>query len=168
MRKVLIILIGILILAVLNYSIYTRERLVSSSESVFLELAPVDPRSIMQGDYMVLRFDIASKVSAEADAKGAKNGFVVLRKDERGVGKFSRLSEDEPLAENEVRMLYRKRHKTIKFATNAFFFQEGKGPLFDEAKFGEFKVAENGDSILVGMRDKDLKQLGEVTEPLLD
>ena len=166
MRKVLILVCGLLILALLNYTIYSRETLVRDGDSVFLKLAPVDPRSLMQGDYMALRFDVAGDINTAVDESQAKNGYVILRKDERGVGQFSHLDNGESLAANEFRMLYRQRHQQIKFATNAFFFQEGKAELYETAKYGEFKVADNGDSILVGMRDVDLKQLGEVTAVL--
>jgi len=166
MRKALILVCGFVILALLNYTIYTRETLVRDGESVFLKLAPVDPRSLMQGDYMALRFDVAAAIDTAVDESQAKNGYVILRKDELGVGQFSHLDNGEALAANELRMLYRQRHQQIKFATNAFFFQEGKAELYEDAKYGEFKVAENGDSILVGMRDVELKPLGEVTATL--
>ena len=168
MRKGLVLLCGLLILVLLNYTIYSREKLVSSSQSVYLELAPVDPRSLMQGDYMALRFAVTAQASAEIQAAPEKDGYIILKKDERGVGQFSHVDNGEKLASNELRMLYRQRHNKIKFATNAFFFQEGKASLYEEAKFGEFKVAANGDSILVAMRDVDFKQLGDVTKPLLD
>ena len=40
----------LLVLAAVNYSIYGKEEIVRSGETVYLELAPVDPRSLMQGD----------------------------------------------------------------------------------------------------------------------
>ena len=46
----------VVILAAANWAIASRERLISSGEVVYLELAPVDPRSLMQGDYMSLRY----------------------------------------------------------------------------------------------------------------
>ena len=168
MRKVLVLVCGLLILGLLNYTIYARETLVSSGQSIFLELAPVDPRSLMQGDYMALRFAVTAQASQAIKAATEKDGFVVLKRDARGVGQFSRVDNGEALASDELRMLYRQRHNSINFATNAFFFQEGKASLYEAAKFGEFKVASNGDSILVAMRDIDFQQLGEITKPLLD
>ncbi|PWQ98319.1 GDYXXLXY domain-containing protein [Leucothrix arctica] len=168
MRKVLVLVCGLLILGLLNYTIYSREALVSSGQSIYLELAPVDPRSLMQGDYMALRFAVTGQARQTIKAATEKDGFVVLKRDERGVGQFIRLDNGEALASDELRMLYRQRNNSINFATNAFFFQEGKALLYEDAKFGEFKVAENGDSILVAMRDKDFQQLGEITKPLLD
>src|SRR5690606_1427760 len=45
----------LLLLGYFNYSIRQKEALLKTRKSVLLELAPVDPRSIMQGDYMELR-----------------------------------------------------------------------------------------------------------------
>ena len=39
-----------------NTGIYQAERTLSQGEVVYLELAPVDPRSLIQGDYMALDY----------------------------------------------------------------------------------------------------------------
>ena len=62
MRKALVIAAGVLLLAAVNWGIYSRERLLASGRVVMLELAPVDPRSLMQGDYMALRFALAESL----------------------------------------------------------------------------------------------------------
>lgn len=49
MRKWLILLCAPLILAVVNLAIWQNETLIEHGEILFLELAPVDPRSLMQG-----------------------------------------------------------------------------------------------------------------------
>ena len=62
MRKWLILLCAPLILAVVNLAIWQNERLIKQGETLLLELAPVDPRSLMQGDYMALRFAMADAI----------------------------------------------------------------------------------------------------------
>ena len=52
-----------LVLAVANGSIWQREQLLGSGRVVILELAPVDPRSLMQGDYMALTFAAGREVT---------------------------------------------------------------------------------------------------------
>ena len=170
MRKLLVVVFGIVILGLVNYSIVSREGLISNGQTVMLQLEPVDPRSLMQGDYMALRFAVtrdarkalreSQKTAVDSNEK-AGDGHVILLLDKYGIGRFNRIDDQTPLAEGEVRMLYRKRGNKMKFATNAFFFQEGKAKLYEEAKYGEFKVAENGDSILVSMRDERLQLIGE-------
>lgn len=60
-RVWLAVLAGILVLIAVNVSIYQREQLLQHGRFVLLELAPVDPRSLMQGDYMALRFEVANQ-----------------------------------------------------------------------------------------------------------
>ena len=60
MRKAIVLIAGLLILAGVTAAISSKEQLLVTGRVVFLELAPVDPRSLMQGDYMALRFKAAN------------------------------------------------------------------------------------------------------------
>lgn len=161
MRKTLIVILGLLVLAVVNYGIYQKEQLVTHGKTVFLELAPVDPRSLMQGDYMALRFAVATDARKAMKQTEASNGHLVLALDAQGIGRFVRLDDGSTLGKNEVRMVYRQRGRVIKFATNAFFFQEGKAELFEAAKYGEFRIDTEGESVLVAMRDDGFRVIGD-------
>ncbi len=154
----------LLALVGVNHAIWQKEQLLNEGRSVLLELAPVDPRSIMQGDYMRLRFAIANDIRDSRQANDAENdaGYVVVDLDQQGVGRFVALATAaSELPEEQIKMQYRIRSNRVQFATNAFFFQEGDAKLFDAARFGEFKVAGNGEMLLKAMYDKDLKLLGE-------
>lgn len=152
MRKAIVVVAGLAILVLVNVSIYSREQLLTAGRVVLLQLAPVDPRSLMQGDYMALRFAVANQIQSRVAGEAAHDGHVVLALDEKRIGSFARIDDGRPLAANEVRMHYRVRDKRIKFATNAFFFQEGDARLYENARFGEFRVGEDGESILTGVR----------------
>lgn len=149
-----------LILLVTNFVIYERERLLTEGRVVLLELAPVDPRSLMQGDYMALRFKVASDAFASAPLGEPKDGRIVVALDQRGVGHFSRFDDGLPLGPGEARMRYRVREQQPKFASNAFFFQEGHARFYERARYGELRVDEGGDAILTGLRGEDLARLG--------
>lgn len=158
------ILFGIvLLLGVANFTVYQREQLLHRGSAVILELAPVDPRSLMQGDYMALRFEVAAKVqSAPALTQQISDGHLVLKRDASNVGRFVRLWKDgDSLAGDEFRLRFRQRSNEMRIVTNAWFFREGEAARFSSARFGELRVAENGDALLVAMRDKDQKLLGE-------
>ena len=160
MRRWIALLAGLAILAVVNYVVYQREQLLTTGRVVLLELAPVDPRSLMQGDYMALRFRVARAAFAAGGPQGASgDGHLVLRLDPRGVAGFVRFDDGTPLAADDLRMRYRVRAGNPKFATNAYFFQEGTADRYAAARYGEFRVAPDGESILTGLRDKDLKAL---------
>jgi uncharacterized membrane-anchored protein len=169
-RKALALVVGVLILIGVNYVIYRRENLLNAGEVVFLELAPVDPRSLMQGDYMALDFQAARDIGKAFDSdddRHSRRGVAVLRLDERGVGHFERLGECAALADNERCIRYQHRRGgwrgnwrgRIQLSTNAFFFQEGTGERYERARYGEFRVAPNGVALLKTLRGADLQLL---------
>ena len=160
MRRLIIALAGVLILIVANVGIYQKQRLVDSGRVVLLELAPVDPRSLMQGDYMALRFRVADAAFSSVDRDTLQDGRLVLTVDERNVAKFTRFDSGDPLGPGEIVIRYRVRDNTPKFATNAFFFEEGTADAYARARFGEFRVSPSGDAILVTMRGEKLEVLG--------
>lgn len=160
MHKAIAVAAGLVMLVVVNWGILGRERLLEEGRVVLLELAPLDPRSLMQGDYMALRFRIADEIFGRERPKQAEGGRIVVKLDERGVGKFLRRDGGEPLAQGEALLRYRVREQRVKFATNAFFFQEGHARFYERARYGEFRVAPSGDLLLTHMRGEKLERLG--------
>ena len=158
----------VVVLAAVNWSIAGKERHLAQGKIVYLELAPVDPRSLMQGDYMALRFAVANEVqtalSTAAMSRGpdaeAADGYAVVGVDKRGVGTFKRLDAKQPLSAGEIRMRFRVRNGDVKFATDAFFFQEGNAERYELARYGQFRVDDAGELMLVAMYDQDLNRLG--------
>jgi uncharacterized membrane-anchored protein len=160
----------LLVLAVVNFTIYGREKLLTQGRVVLLELAPVDPRSLMQGDYMALGFKLTSdafsgKALDEYSAR-PKDGAIIVTLDAHGIGTFKRRVEGSPdgtpLTAGEIALRYRIRNGQPKFGTNAFFFQEGQAASYVTARYGEFRVGRDGEMILTGLRGPDLAVLGPV------
>lgn len=119
MRKTIAVLAGIAVLVAVNWTIVQRERLIETGAAARLELAPVDPRSRMQGDYMALRFQLANQVVRRDTARKADDGRIVVKPDDKGVARYVRHDAGGPLAPGELRMRYRVREGRVKFATNA-------------------------------------------------
>lgn len=164
MYKKYVISVGFLMLIGINAVILMREHLLTNGSVVFLELAPIDPRSLMQGDYMALRFNVANEalLATQGLPKTKTDGEMVLELDDQHIGRFRRIVDGAAeLAPNERLVRYRIRGSQVKLATNAFFFQEGLRSVYQPARYGEFRVASNGDMILTHLRDKDLKTLGQ-------
>ena len=169
MYKNLSLIALVFILGIINWSIAGKEKQLAEGKIVYLDLTPVDPRSIMQGDYMALRFRLANEVYdhlIQADAKqpwirnmNASDGFVVAGLDERNIGTFKRLNNIQPLANNEVLMRYRVRNGVVNFATNAYFFQEGHAQDYQAARYGQFRVDDKGELLLAALYDQNLKKL---------
>jgi uncharacterized membrane-anchored protein len=147
--RYLLIAAVVLIFGAVNASIILKERIRTDGQRIYLALAPVDPRSLMQGDYMALRFEITNNLSTEAP------GHAPLSVDERGVATLN----PSPAAA-DLRIRYRVRNGQIWLGTNAYFFQEGTAARYEPAKFGEFRVdRESGEAVLVGLADGNLKAL---------
>jgi uncharacterized membrane-anchored protein len=155
--RLLIIVGAVLVLGAVNFSILGKERIKQEGTVVYLDLAPVDPRSIMQGDYMTLRFRLAQDIQATVKALPAEGDTALapvnIAKDR--VGNLARAGE-----QGDVRIRYRMRKGAVWLGTNAFFFEEGKDAQYAAARFGEFRVdPASGEAVLVGLRDANLKAL---------
>lgn len=148
------------VLAVANIGIWQKERLIAHGEPVFVELAPVDPRSLMQGDYMRLAFRLPPAVEARSDDLAAgPRPLVVARRDVRGVAALHRLHDGTPLAPGELLIELTPKGGRWILVTDAWFFEEGQAMRWEKAKFGEFRVTAGGQALLVGLRDAELKPL---------
>lgn len=158
MRKTIALLAGLAVLAIVNFGIWQRERLITEGEIVLLQLAPVDPRSLMQGDYMRLNFDIANRVF-RLGGPDVADGRIVVAVDDRRVGTFRRRDDGSPLAPGEKVLRYRIRGGMPSFGTNAYFFEEGSAAAFADAAYGEFRVGADGEMILTGLRDSNYRRL---------
>lgn len=141
-------------------AVWQKERLLRGGRSVLLELAPRDPRSLLQGDYMDLDYALARTLQGLPDLP--RNGHAVLRADARGVAGLVRLHRGEPLQPGEFLLRYRLRGMRPRFGAESYFFQEGQGPRLQPARFGELKVDASGSALLVGLRGADLQTLGAV------
>ena len=174
MRNKIAIIAGMIVLLLVNWSISGKERHLKEGKVVYLQLAPVDPRSLMQGDYMALRFAMGTEIYKHLPTKDGKHsswrrnnlkatdGRVVVSLNEKSIASFTRLENEESLASNEVLLRYRVRNNTIKFATNAFFFQEGHAKVYQNARYGQFRVDKKGELLLTSMYDDKLKKLEPV------
>ena len=151
---------ALLVLGALNFAIVGKERIKRDGEIVLLPLAPVDPRSLIQGDYMALRFALARDIEQrrEADPHAARDGEVALARVALDDQRIASLAGDGAPAAMTLR--YRIRDGHVWLGTNAFFFEEGTAERFNGARYGEFRVDRaSGEAVLVGLRDAQLAAL---------
>jgi len=147
--RTLILASALLVLVAINGSIFAKERIKAHGQRIYLELGAIDPRSLMQGDYMALHFRIADSLSPDA------SGTAALRVDARGIATL----EPVPTPESP-RIRYRVRNGAIWLGTNAWFFEEGSGEQYATARYGEFRLdRDSGEAVLVGLADEDLRAL---------
>ena len=140
------------------------------SKSIFIELKPVDPRSILQGDYMALAYELnlqSLKALAESESDALDQVIfnhssipakVILDSQNRVVRTIldinnsyagQRLILKNP--ENRFQALYP--------ASRSFLFAEGLAQCYEKAKYAEFKVNPKGEAILFDLRGEQLQPL---------
>ncbi len=154
-RYGLIILSLAACLGLVNFNVFKREELATTGRVVYLELAPVDPRSLLQGDYMRLNYDTFPR---SYDQAYSPRGILVLTIDQQNIGEFAHFEYGEQaLAPNQQRLKYRSNGYEVEIGTESFFFEEGTGERFEAARYAEIRVNDAGEIVLVGLRDKDLK-----------
>ena len=151
---------GVLVLVVANVGIWQKEDVIRDGQPIFVALAPVDPRSLMQGDYMRLNFSLPTPApDVQAGLLRAQRPQVVMRRDARGVATPVRLDKGGVLAPDELRMELTPQDGRWILVTDAWFFTEGEGKRWAPARFGEFRVNAQGQALLVGLRGADLQPL---------
>jgi uncharacterized membrane-anchored protein len=154
-----IILLNLIILLVyFNYSVVKKEQLLKEGQLVLLALAPVDPRSLMQGDYMALRYAISENIE---EAEISKTGYCVVRLDSNGVANKVRFQEDlTPLNEGEQLIKYKSSDKwNVNIGAESYFFQEGEAEKYEKATHGGIKIDKSGNSLLIGLYDKQFQKI---------
>ena len=145
----------LLTVLVANGAIWQKQNLIAHGKPLFMALVPVDPRSLMQGDYMRLRFaTLEAHQFPLLQAMGAERPRMVVQLDTRGVGTVQRLhTPNQPLAPNEMLLQLTPKDGNWVVVTDAWFFKEGQGQAWQAARFGEFRVLPDGRALLVGMAD---------------
>ena len=148
LKRAAIVGAALLVLVAVNVSIAAKERIKTQGERIYLALAPIDPRSLMQGDYMALRFEIATRISTEQSGSAglivAPNGIATFNPDQGAPG---------------LRIRYRIRNEQVWLGTNAYFFEEGQAARYAGARYGEFRVdRDSGEAVLVGLTGDDLQR----------
>ena len=103
----------------------------------------------------------ASSPTASANSRNTHDesrnaeGFAVLRITNDPVphaASFVRLDDGSPLQADEFLLAYKLRGCEVQTAATAFYFQEGTAHQYAAAKFGAFKLAPDGKTLLVGLR----------------
>ncbi|OBY51960.1 GDYXXLXY domain-containing protein [Aggregatibacter aphrophilus] len=164
----------LLILIPLNYKVQQFEDVLATGKPVVLKIVPVDPRSLMQGDYMSLSYAILNDIRAkldkpedgvftiETEKKRPSKVYALIHQDEQGVATLCRVEDSLPndfkdcaadvyLPVNNFKWL-------PELPSQEYFFAEGKGQHYAQAEYAEYRF-KNGILLLARLLDKDLKAL---------
>jgi len=157
-KWIIILLNLVLLLIYFNHSIAKKEELLKDGQLVLLELAPVDPRSLIQGDYMALRYKISENIDFD---NMPKRGYCVVVLDQSNKAERVRFQKDlTPLNKSEHLIEFTASNKwNINIGAESFFFQEGQAQKYEKAKYGAVKIDKEGNSLLVGLYDEQLRKI---------
>lgn len=147
------------VLAVANGGIWQKEALIANGRPLFVELVPVDPRSLMQGDYMALRFALPAVTAPPPGLLRPTRPTVLARRDPRGVATLHPLAPGASPLPDEVLIELTPKNGDWVLVTDAWFFTEGEAARWAQARYGEFRVDGSGRALLVGLRGAQLQAL---------
>ncbi len=163
LRQVLPMVGILLVLGYTAWFVYDKEQILSDGDLVLFALAPVDPRSLLQGDFMRLRYEIGDGLERE---ELPTRGFLVYRLDPQGVARFARIQlNPTPLGAGEGIIQFRRRRAgairngTISLGAESYFFEEGSAEKYGRASYGGMRINQDGQAVLVGLWDADLRRI---------
>ncbi|MDR0563502.1 MAG: GDYXXLXY domain-containing protein [Azoarcus sp.] len=130
------IAIAALPLLALFYTPIVNFTVLAFGEPVLLETRSVDPRDILRGDYVILRYEIENienmlenaiqKSGGDAYDQRGKDFFVILERDKNGIGRLKSVSLSRP-----SEGLYIKGNasewNSVDYGINAYYVPEGTG-----------------------------------------
>jgi uncharacterized membrane-anchored protein len=124
---------------------------------VKLELQPIDPRSLLQGDYVRLNYTISElpdEVGQQLDDQHIQGRVeIVLAKNDQGLHEFNRIYTDgETLRSDEIVINGKKESYSwneINYGIENYFVPEGSGLEVEQnAHFAYVRVGSNGNAML--------------------
>ncbi|MGY3032619.1 putative membrane-anchored protein [Bradyrhizobium sp. USDA 4354] len=128
-----------------------RVQILRDGREVTLQTQPVDPRDLLRGDYVVLRYDISQLPAGALTGKpsGTRNPVVFVKLAPNASGLYEAVSvHAEPVAVTAPEILIRGRvlyscgstspifcdKLTIKYGLESYFVPEGEGRTLEQAR----------------------------------
>jgi uncharacterized membrane-anchored protein/uncharacterized membrane protein len=152
---VLIAIVIVLQLGYVGYHAATSEVLLSTGKSIKLAIEPLDPRSLLQGDYVRLNYSISTPPETAQQELENRQGLsrikVVLQEGADGVYTFGRFYQSgETISANEVIInASTSGWQSLYYGIETFFVPEGTGLETERnAHYAYVKVGKKGDALL--------------------
>lgn len=163
---VIIIVAGLQTL-VLGYMVWDRASLIATGHEVTLDVAPVDPRSLFRGDYVILNYRSISQLNAELLAEAPQKNqplYVTLRQAPSGswmpiAAAYTRpsgLPAGDVAIQGRIDDVWQPTRLRVRYGIESYFVPEGTGrDLENKVREGAMKVivavGSSGDSAIKGL-----------------
>ena len=163
LKTLLPVVLALLGIALFTGLIIKHERHFQKGQSVYVKLQPVDPRSILQGDYMVLNYDLNFHDVDEQQIQNQAKLVTYVYLDAKRRVLETRLNEHLAVKSTKPIKLVLKNPRNqldaLYPAANSFLFAEGLEPCYSNAEYAHLRVKSNGQALLAALVDQDLKSL---------
>lgn len=189
MKKIIPLCLALLSIAVFLGLIFKNEWHLKHSQSIYVRLQPVDPRSILQGDYMRLNYQLyfapQNSILENTDQQNTNQQninqedhifsghyFDQIIQNKSSIVTYVELDPQrrvihtsfEPLKNVQIQRLVlqnpNNRYTMLYPASKSFLFAEGLADCYQQAKYAEFKVDQQGNAILTALKGEQLQDLG--------
>ncbi|WP_191557140.1 GDYXXLXY domain-containing protein [Metabacillus idriensis] len=156
----------ILQLAFTGYQSFSNEQALEQGKEVVLELQPLDPRSMLQGDYVQLQYE-AGRFKPADDIKSGTVITVKLKKDSNGIYRPTGETAEgragdvfkKPQADEAYLTGKYNGYDGLIFGIESFFVEEGTGMELERtAKYAKVIVSDEGNALLVDVK-RDISSL---------
>ena len=147
----------------IGYQVYSNETLLQNGDTVTLKLEPLDPRSLLQGDYVELNYSISQLPNTTIEDEGPIT--IVLRKNDQGIHEYTGIyrfndkwnttyerKPDDILLNGKVTYSWDNTTR-VTYGIEHFFIPEGTGAdVQRKVKFAVVKVSEDGNGIVYELK----------------
>jgi len=123
----------VFLVAALGLFIISQERILSGGEVTILKTAPVDPRDLLRGEYVILAYEIQQdqQISAFIEKSSLRTGdpvFISLKEDARGVASLADVHVNKPHGQSDLWLQGEVRGNRVSFPDiEQYFVPEGAG-----------------------------------------
>ena len=148
--------------AVCASAVAEKESLLARGTQITMRLAPADPRSLMQGDYMALNFEqgpSARELMRDKPAcqSGSARCVALLEIGPDGLARAVAVSEEDQAASDALKIRVAYGPRGIEFGNfrgrQGFFFQEGQAEAYSKAAYASLKVDPHGNATVTDLLD---------------
>lgn len=159
MKKTVFYIMAFWFLTVCSFTVYN-EAVFFFGKEVLLKTTPVDPRELLRGNYVNLKFDITEIKDTQELVRGNYYNrpiYVILNTDRRNIAHIKGLSLDKPKSEFYIKgkiVFKRKDMLKINYGIESYFTERKKAHEFERSlskggyakvkidKFGTAKIIE--------------------------
>ena len=123
--------------------IAVKENTLRTGTSVLLQTVPIDPRSLLQGEYVVLRYEIGDISGKMPNSRQGDTIYVQLMEDSDGVWRAIGYAMNRPGADRVFIQGTVAGRGRLEFGIDTYFIPEGTGRIIERSRDVKVRVAVN-------------------------